>query len=141
MKNDSGVQEVSSSLMMTGNILEDKVKKNQEMNIRNSLDRLMIDIVKIVYREKSLSERENKKKLVKKLADRILSKTKDKNRIVNSIQDKNIREEKMDFDIEERLYNNIARNRLLDNVYRDSTGLKMLGMQDISATWISTSSI
>ncbi|CAG8627671.1 24818_t:CDS:2 [Cetraspora pellucida] len=120
MENDSGVQEVSSSLTMTGNILEDEVEKNQKMNLRNSLDRLTIDTLKVVCRGKGLFEKGNKKELVERLVDR----AKGKDRVVDSIKNKNVEEERMGFDIEEGVHNNIARNRFLNNVNEDGTGFE-----------------
>ncbi|CAG8656053.1 984_t:CDS:2 [Cetraspora pellucida] len=139
MENDSGFQEGSSSSTIAGNILGDEVEKSQEMNLRNSLDRLTIDTLKVVCRGEGLSEKGNKKELVERLADRVLSKAKRKDRVVDNTQGRNIGEGRMGFDAEERLHDNIARNRSLDNVNGEGIGSEGARYTGYGAIWISIS--
>ncbi|CAG8812107.1 21171_t:CDS:2, partial [Cetraspora pellucida] len=74
-----------------------------------------------------LSEKENKKELVERLADRVLSKAKGKDRVVDGTQGRNVGEGRMGFDAEEGLHDNIARNRSLDNVDGKGTGSEGAG--------------
>ncbi|CAG8533260.1 9750_t:CDS:2, partial [Scutellospora calospora] len=62
----------SSSLMAMANILRNEVEKSQKQNLRNSLNRLMINTLKVVCREESLSKKGIKKDLVENVGKMII---------------------------------------------------------------------
>ncbi|CAG8530520.1 8342_t:CDS:2, partial [Scutellospora calospora] len=118
-----GIQQISSTAI--GNVLRDELEKSQKQNLRNSLDRLTIDILKVIYRGESLSEKRTKKDLVKRLADRVLSKAKSKDKIPDNTQVENIEEMRIGFDLEKGLQDNV-RNRPFGNTDRIGSMEKMM---------------
>ncbi|CAG8595193.1 3463_t:CDS:1, partial [Cetraspora pellucida] len=110
MENASGSQETSSGVS-AGTVVRDEVEKSQEQSLRNSLDRLTIDTLKVVCRGEGLSERGMKKDLVERLADRVLSKAKGKDKVTDNIQVGNIRESRMSFDVKEGLQDSSYKGR------------------------------
>ncbi|CAG8813554.1 14683_t:CDS:2, partial [Cetraspora pellucida] len=52
--NISEIQEISLSSTATDNVLKDKVEKNQEQNLRNSLNRLTINMLKVTKNVKKM---------------------------------------------------------------------------------------
>ncbi|CAG8522829.1 3422_t:CDS:2 [Cetraspora pellucida] len=91
MENDFGSQEISSD-MAARTVMRDEAEKSQKQSLKNSLDRLTIDTLKVVCRGEGLFESGTKKDLVERLADRVLSKAKGKDRVTDSVQVGNMKE-------------------------------------------------
>ncbi|CAG8742282.1 17462_t:CDS:1, partial [Dentiscutata heterogama] len=64
----------------------DESEKLSQQMLRTSMDRLLMKSLQMLCKSESLSKAGTKKKLIEKLAERIVSKAKEKNRVKKGSQ-------------------------------------------------------